>query len=713
MSYSLLAKLRAVLKTLDDDALAALANKGLLRRALKDLETSRPELVDMDADVVRIRIGDETVAVPQIPAHSTCSCPATGICRHILGALVYLRDDPSLATTDPLAQKTFFNDQAPNAESSAEESQIAPPIDLPSPEEALGNLSDKELQKWAGKSLFQRAVKLLADHLETELDAGPPLVIRLPSRNISCRWIPGGGVEGLICSCRSESVCEHVVAAVLAYQVFLGRRQIAAAEQMLEASSGTPRSRAEVIDSVGMVLRELIALGLPRLSTATVGRLTTLAVSAHGVDLPRLERDLKSLAEEIQLSLRRDAQSNSANLLLAAARCEALRTGLMYKPTAPLVGQHRTQYQEVGQITLVGLGAQHWQSKGGYRGITVYFWDESRRNFATWSDSRPIDQLHFDPVARFQSDGPWNGCSSPREASCNVLRLTGAFRNAHGRISGRPSTSALVLKPTSMENMPQAIVDWTEIAQRCRRLFGSGLNDNFENLNLVVLSPERWQLGTYDPLRQELTRAIFDRRGRILQLWLPFTKENESAVEFLERHNPDGATVVLGAIRLVAGCVRIQPISLLVQGHVISLNLEKALGNTKLAVAGNRQEITEEDDDTGIWEPRDGETADAIAVAGKTAIGRLLMAAQAEIEQMAESGTGVRRDLDLLNRAAARFEALGLSSCARPLLNLAKLLARSTTDPSAPMKPPETCCEPIIYCNWRPRRKPLPLLVRK
>jgi hypothetical protein len=678
MSNSLLPTLRSILKTLDDEALAALANRGLLRRAMKDLETSRPAVVAADANSVQLQVGDESVRVPKSPAQSTCTCPATGICRHILSALVYLRDDAALAAADSPVQATLFTEQAMSADGAVQPHDAAP-VCLLSAEDALGSLSDDDLQKWAGKANVQRALRLLAEHLETEVDTGPPLVVRLPTRNITCRWIPSGGPEGMTCSCRSRAVCDHVIAAVLAYQVFLGRRrQIAVQTRALHESSGAPRTRAEVLDSVGDVLRELITLGLARHSAASASRLTTLAISAHGVDLPRLERMLKSLADEIQLSLRRNAQSSSDNILLAAARCEALRVGLLARPTAALVGQHRTTYQEVGQITLIGLGAQHWQSKGGYRGVTVYFWDQSRSTFATWSESRPIDQPHFNPKTRFQSDGPWSGCASPREASQSILRLSGAFRNPHGRVSGRPSTGALVLGPTLIDQVPKATTDWSEIASRSRRLFGSGLSENTENLQLAILLPDRWLQATYDPLRQELTRPILDSRGRFIQLWLPFTAENESAIEYLERHDPASTRSLLGSIRFVSGRVLVQPISLFVEDRVVSLNLESS--DTKPTGSNAADAAGDEEQDLGGSDPFDDQADVGVAVAGTTAIGRLLMAAQAEIESIAESGTALRRDLGLLSGTAGRFEALGLATCAKPLAQLVRLLTRSAAD---------------------------------
>src|SRR5262245_42481550 len=107
-NHHFLTRLRAIVKTLDDDALASLANKGLFRRAQKDLEAVRPQIVATEPTVVRLQVADAIVEIPELPAKSKCSCPATGICRHILSALVYLRDDPELASLDAPKQGELF-----------------------------------------------------------------------------------------------------------------------------------------------------------------------------------------------------------------------------------------------------------------------------------------------------------------------------------------------------------------------------------------------------------------------------------------------------------------------------------------------------------------------------------------------------------------------------------------------------------------------------
>jgi hypothetical protein len=633
--------------------------------------------------------------------------------------LLYLRDDPEIAAATAAEQTTLFAREATQASAAGPTDSAArqgPNVD---PAAVLGDVSDDELIGWAGKPLFRKAQKGLGVH-GVEIETTPALVVRFPGRNITCRWIPSGGLLGMVCSCRAETVCEHVVAAVLAYQASLGRRTITFETTALAESSGAPRTRAEVLQSVSAVLREMTALGLARVSAAARQRLTTLAVSAHGVDLPRLERMLKALADEIDLALKRDAQAALPGLFWQAARVEAVCTALTQKPSPALVGVHRTQYHDVGQITLVGLGAHRWRSKGGYHGLTLFFWDESRGAWGTWSESRPVAQAGFDPAARFRADGPWIGCNSPQSAAVSVLRLTGAWRNAQGRISGRPSTRALVVGPSlgpgvgpgvgpgagpnsvgpnadnavvpnvdkpAPQHGPKAIVEWSALTERIQKLFGGGLAERIEHEELVLLEPKAWGPAFYDPLRQELTRPILDARGRTLELWLPFNAENEKGVELLEKHDPTGTRGVLGALRWGAGGVRVQPISLLEADRIVHLNLEgtgKPNPPTTTGAPGSAKTGDGEAEEIlGADVEEEDELDDGATPAIASGLSRLLATAEAELEAMAERGLGVRRDLAPVAGVARRLQQLGFTACAKSLGRLTEVAESRSTEGEA------------------------------
>src|ERR1700730_5526767 len=86
----------ASLAAIDDDTLAALANKGLVRRARKDIEKSPPRVIAADEQTVSLEVVGCTTRVTNPPGKSTCSC-ASGICRHILGAIIFLRESAAPA----------------------------------------------------------------------------------------------------------------------------------------------------------------------------------------------------------------------------------------------------------------------------------------------------------------------------------------------------------------------------------------------------------------------------------------------------------------------------------------------------------------------------------------------------------------------------------------------------------------------------------------
>ncbi len=459
----------------------------------------------------------------------------------------------------------------------------------------------------------------------------------------------------MICSCHEPRVCEHRVAVVLALQAARGSRVLGDSVSVgLTEAAGASRSREEVLASVGSVVAEMVALGLSRLSRATAERLRTLAVSAHGVDLPRLERLLTGLAAEVELALARAAQADAASLLAQAARVEALRHGLARRPTAHLIGQHKTSYEPVGDIELVGMGARAWRSPSGFAGLTVYFWDRSARDWATWTDARPLTTGSFDPVMRYRADGPWPGLASPAEAARNSLRLVGAWRNRQGRLSGRPATRAIPIGQADVASVPVRIEHWDAIADRARQLFGGGWHDRTEQDAIVLLAPAHWGPPLFDEVRQELLRIVWDKEGRPLVLVLPYDEETKQAVETLQVHDPSATRSVLGLLRLGWDRLSVEPITLHTENDLINLTLEGAANSLAEAPEPAGGEIGEQEEDTDVGveiEP------------SSTNLGRLLSLLAARLLAIAEGGLAAYRAIPELHALGFRTEALGLACC--------------------------------------------------
>lgn len=620
---TLIDRIRSRVAHYDDESLVTLANKGLVRRATKDLESLSPSVLGYDGHAVTVAVGEFRVRVPESVPDATCSCVSKSICRHVLAAIMYLRESA------PLQEKTR----------SCRDEILA--------------LSDEDLRKWAGKAMLDKAGRVLSEGISVEAEEAATLLLRIPARNVTCRWVPGAGPEGMVCACGSKEACRHKVLAILGYQVLHGCRTIDREERIpLQTASETPRSQAEVLESVGAVLAESLVTGLSRLSKTTEQRLRTLAVSAHGMDLPRLERLLNSLADEVGLWLNRDAQSSLQSFLVTASRVEALITALR-SPGSVVAGEHRSSYHPVGTIEIMGLGARQWQTRSGYVGITVYFWDFSSKSWATWTDSRPKERDRFNPVSVYRGPGPWEGCLSPYEASRNKLMLTEAWRNPSGRISGRPGTKAMTLTPSDAGQAGKTMESWAEAAELAAVLFSGGMAVQREQHEIVLLKPATWGEAEYESTRQELNRPVFDRDGRVMLLKLSYNPFNAAGIDALEAYTPSVHSVVLGLLRMGPGGFFVEPVSLHVPGSVFNLTLD----------AGNAKAKREKSylSPPGL----DGNDLDSqLTGTQMTPIGLLLSSLAALLESWAEQGVGSAVDLTHFLELLARADSVGLSSVA-------------------------------------------------
>ncbi len=537
---------------LDDAALTALANKGLLRRAHKDLENQPPEVESITDTVLELRVGDGMVTLPVIgPTQATCTCPATSVCRHILSACLWLRT--------PISQQARAPEATPQSTSSSSHDQLLA-------------VSMDHLSRWAGKPTVNQALKLLSKAGSCQISGEDPVLIRFLEVNIDCRFFAATGLEGMICSCKSRVVCAHQVAAVLAYQQQQGvlppwQNQ---EQDRRQSSQEAPRSREQVIHTAQSIMTEMISVGLMHLTEAMHHRLLTLTVSALGVNLPRLSQSLRSLAEEVVQILNRDARADSSRLLRSLIRTYALAQALLQDPhRADLMGQHRSQYQEVATLDLVGMGAYHWSTRSGYKGLTVLFWDPASQRWCTWSDVRPTFQdQHFNPVRRFVQPGPWEGVSSPAELSQHQIKLLGARRNYQGRLSSSIKTRALLSGPTGVEHLQmgsRCFADWQQLRTYLLDSSPLGLQEEDPTRSLVVIRPQTWGAAEFDPIHQVLLWPLEDAQGEILSLQVPYRREDQERIHYLEHLDPEqvGVWGIVGQVFLREGQVYCYPLALL------------------------------------------------------------------------------------------------------------------------------------------------------
>lgn len=101
----------------DENFLVGLSNKGTYKRACKDTDGAEADF-DLGENSATVRTGGETCTISVPLAESKCTCVARGICRHIVGAILILRNNVSLDVTaeSPVQPETPVEKPEPVAE---------------------------------------------------------------------------------------------------------------------------------------------------------------------------------------------------------------------------------------------------------------------------------------------------------------------------------------------------------------------------------------------------------------------------------------------------------------------------------------------------------------------------------------------------------------------------------------------------------------------
>jgi hypothetical protein len=529
--------LRALIATLDDDALTALASPGLVRRAHKDLETAPPEGVrELDDGGIEVTLGGQTVTVPAAgPRHARCTCAAAECCRHVLAVLIHLRA-PAGKTGVGSCESGVPRPPASGVDSS----ELFPSPDSPLPSVVspeLLALDSARIRRWAGARALAEAIELLGRAPTVEIEERSAVLVRIDPPGIVCRFLPGGGLDGAITDAPTRLRKRYLTAALLAF-----RQQHGIADQPPASTPAarptariSARVRAQVLERTDALLSELVTIGLARLSRATRERLTTMSVSAVGADLPRLGR---------QLLLARDAQADEARLLAAASEAHALAAALAATPTPgpDLTGRFRSQYDEVGDLCLFGIGAYRWRTHSGFEGITALLWSPARKALFSWSDSRPSGQdPSFSPLARYGALGPWAGSRGPQAFSRRQLQLRRARASEAARLSSTDTARATEGGPSQPEELdlgPLCFESWAALRRHAATLHPVGLERPPESEPAVIIRPARWGDRAFDELEQAFVWELFDASGAVVTLQLPWNDINEGAIGHLEQCDP-------------------------------------------------------------------------------------------------------------------------------------------------------------------------------
>ncbi|MBL4543174.1 MAG: transposase [Rhodobacteraceae bacterium] len=494
--------LRDIIAAYDDTALEALASKGLLRRAHKDMAAGRAEIVRFDADA-EVMADGQTVTIPETgPARAACTCSANGICRHIVLALLALRGE---AVSDGAA-----GDAPPPSDTVAEAG--APPAPVELARDMLVALTEAELRKLTGGDWDQAHILAATARVEA-IDHGVAVAFGAPEARVV--FVDGQPARDAIYKGPKTRLRLVRAAAAIAVRDGAG----------VARSEGAGVAAGTLIDAkmCGDVRRTLLAAldqvfrSNPMLAAE---RLMDLAISARAQAAPRLTGQLMTLSTQAEWAASRDIRFDGRAFLVGLARAYALVEGIEANPVSPvLLGTIRRSYHPADPVTLWAPGADEWHTPSGARGLTAYYLDPETGRFFTTVEARAGG---YDPSftpAKAYGATLWR-VTSVSGAMGQIIRLERPAVSDDGQIALGQDPVARLLRPISVadiQDCPARIDCWANLPDAVQAQSGRGLQHAGRPIALL-LGPTAIAGEYFDDINQLYRWPIRDAVGDFIDL---------------------------------------------------------------------------------------------------------------------------------------------------------------------------------------------------
>jgi hypothetical protein len=561
--------IRTDLLALDTDVLVALANRGLVKRAAKELDAGVVPLVSADEDgTVRARFADDVEAVFPVGAGldtASCTCPATGVCRHRIGLV--------------LAYQRQTQGEAPSEESSGEWSP--------------GSIGDDELRQILGARTVTAARRRFAVGYSAHLDRGSPPRVDLPTCTV--RFLVPGELGYAHTDATGPERGEAIALAVWAFRA-ADERGLPDRELRLDVGGPPPGSAERTgIEPAVELATELLFAGAMHAGPVLGAALRRMRENVAGQGLHWAAGAMDDLAGQLSAYADRGARYEAtryATLLteLHARQRAAAGTG----PRSQVLGADVPGRTPLRRIRLVGLGCRIGGTLDD-RVADVFFAHAGdgtvlvlRRRWDGEQDRRATGhELAGRRVARTTLGALATGNLISESASRSASRVVHV---APGRIAKTTVTPV----GTSWESLPGSVVV-ADLAAAVRaledlppRLIRPRVEAEF--VRVVRISEVR-ALG-YDPGDQRLEALVVDPAGGTATVSAEYRSECPGALDALaaalggDRGEP---RFISGSLHRDRGTLVIDPVAVLTTDGVTVPDLAPGDGGTDLyAYAGRR-----------------------------------------------------------------------------------------------------------------------------
>ncbi|MGP3638190.1 hypothetical protein ACTU45_33575, partial [Streptomyces sp. 24-1644] len=578
---------RAGLLALTPDTLAALTNRGLVKRATKELAAGTVPTVTTGPDgTVHARHADgSATSLPPGTGldNGTCSCAASGVCRHLVALVLACQSaDPGGADAVSAPETGAAGPDSPEAPAGSP--APAPP---PAPAWSPGSVGDDELRAAFGAPALAAARRVLdggyGARVHRPTAGRPEPWVELPACTV--RFPVPGEIAYALTDASTVRRGEVVALAVWAFRAADGE----GAHEVTVQVGGRTAPEATTwhqLDSVAGLADELLLSGVAHSGPVLAAALTRAgeALSAESLHWPA--GAVGELADQLSAYSTRGAHYRPelvAALLteIHARRRAAALPGVLGTQEAGTTPLRRVRLTSLGcrvRTTPTGSAAEVYVAHPGAATVLVlrkeWATSEGRGREATETTGHQLAgrRLLGTTLAKLATGNLVS--ESARRTAGRVLTIAG---NRLGATNITPVGVAWteLPEPLLVRDLAALTAGWEG---RPPRLIRPRIEA--ETVRVIALS-EVEHVG-YDPAEQQLEAVVRDEAGNHARVRSGYRPECPGALDALADALESGATHLSGSVYLSGGSVRIDPIAVLAPAGVTVPDLAPGDGSAAL-----------------------------------------------------------------------------------------------------------------------------------
>jgi hypothetical protein len=532
---------RADLLALSSDDLATLTNRGIVKRAQRDLDSgiSPLHIDETPAGDVRVQWPDGVECL--IPAGQTlrqgrCSCAAVGVCRHlVLSVLAYQRQAVPAAVEpwDP------------------------------------GAIADEELARHFRPAQLARLREQFEQGVLAELVRSSKPSARLHLQGCLVRFLVPGDVRYTHCDCAEAAPCAHVPLAVWAF------RQLppSAKAGILSSSTAALPVPVELLDNIEETLLEFCEQGVSGVPAAWKDRLGRLARDCDRAELVWPAEVLGELIEQQEKYHGHDARfapDQVAELIgELAARCDAIRNDTGALPQLLIRGAKSDRATTLDTARFIGLGCGVHVSR---RRVELAVFLQDSDSGTVMVVQRDIVEAQADPAQPQRSFAelalrPAVKGTSFAALGAGQLLIRGGKRTARCTLEVGRAAASVQPQAYNWETLrpPVLVEEFAELQARLSALPPSALRPRRLAEDFHVCAVTGAVEVRFEPVSQTIQATLLDARRQKALLLFPFTsRARQGAEALLAQLGTAGARLrfVSGPVRRSAAGLVIEPVCL-------------------------------------------------------------------------------------------------------------------------------------------------------